>query len=136
MPPPSQRERFAEAMGWPRERFDAYLQIALDMMPLVRSSAERERFSDAILDRLASTGTMKRTAGDEFNAEIRGNRIGYCSVAMFPDETRWTSAYLVDPDMRPSNLKVATGADIDRVLIDETRKMTKPSRPSTKRALR
>jgi choline dehydrogenase-like flavoprotein len=41
-------------------------------------------------------------------------------VACYPDELRWTSAYLLHDSVRPSNLTVLSDTVVDRVLLERT----------------
>jgi len=116
-PTSAQRSRMANKMGWTSGQLSSYLQMALDMMPL-QSAGCGEKFYDAVLETLGRTRTLKRVPGDEFKAKIVQNSAAYVSIAMWPDETRWTSAYLLEDGVRPKNLDVLTQYPVSKVLFD------------------
>lgn len=126
MPTDEQRARMAKAMGWTREQIDVYFQTVLDVIPLTRAVQEGEKarkdgekFYDAVIDVLSHVSGMVRMTGDEFKAQTLRNAVGYVSVAMYKDETRWTSALLMQEGVRPKNLVVLTRSEFDRVIIAE-----------------
>lgn len=80
-------------MGWTDRQYLCYMQTALDMMPL-QSAGAGEALYDTILSTLDRRNVLKKI--EEFEARVTPNSASYVSVAMFPDETRWTSAYLLD----------------------------------------
>lgn len=116
-PREEQMERLAMKMGWTTQELMSYYQIALDMMPL-KSARYGERFFDAALQTLEQEKAIKTV--DELEGRVLPGTAGYVSVAMFDDENRWTSAYLVDPNspLKPENLDVQTRSPVNKVLFD------------------
>jgi len=74
-----------------------------------------EPFYDAIIDVL--TNKTKTLTANNYDGHIVRNSVGYVTLAMYPDETRWTSAYLLEDPICPSNLEVLTGVTVDKVLF-------------------
>jgi choline dehydrogenase-like flavoprotein len=120
-PTSAQRSRMANRMGWTSGQMTSYLQMALDLMPL-QSAGCGEKFYDAVLQTLGRTGTLKRVDGDEFKAKIVQNAAAYVSIAMWPDETRWTSAYLLEDGVRPKNLDILTEYPVNKVIFDANKR--------------
>lgn len=119
----AQRKRLSEKMGWSLGRVNAYIQSALNMMP-IQSAHRGERFYDAVLKTLGDAGILKRVPENEYKGEIVPNSAAYVSIAMWPDETRWTSAYLLENPVRPKNLDVRTDFLVDKVLFDSNKRAT------------
>lgn len=119
IPTEAQRKRYATAMNWSSEQMNMYLQTVLNMIPL-QSAGEDEIFYNAVIDTLHTKKVLSRK--DEYKGEITPNSIGYVSVAMFPDATRWTSAYLLHNSVRPKNLIVRSGIAANRILFRESDK--------------
>ena len=118
-------------MGWSRLRLDTYYQTALNLMPITRAipASKPEPFYTAIIEALTeapSSGSdsykplFNRLPDDEHKTHIVIDSIGESSLAVFDDENRWTSAYLLDASVRPANLKVVANAIVDRVSIEST----------------
>lgn len=107
-------------MGWDDEQLYAYYQAALNLMPLTPSipAALKEDFYSAILAEVPAD--MTRIPDDEYKALITVNSIALASVAAYPNEVRWTSALLLHPSVKPTNLVVLTNATADRVLLDRS----------------
>lgn len=133
------QQQVEKTMKWRPNEMAAYLQLALDMMP-IRSARTCERFYDAALDTWSRTKTLVVPQNRErhFETQIVANSAAYVSLAMFGDETRWTSAWLIDDLVRPSNLDVVTSAPVDKVLFERSAygglhwflpELSKPSRP-------
>lgn len=57
------------------------------MMPL-QSAGCGEKLYDTVLSTLDNRKVLHKF--DEFNAKITPNSASYVSIAMFPDETRWS----------------------------------------------
>lgn len=110
--------RYAKLMGWSETQVLAYYQAALNLMPLSRSIPEHtpEEFYEAVHRNLPED--MKRVHGDEHQARVNVNSIAEVSVACYPNELRWTSAYLLHDLVRPSNLKVLSNAVVDKVVLE------------------
>ena len=70
---------------------------------------------------------MQRVQDNEHKACITMNSIAESSIAAYPNETRWTSAYLLHDSVRPSNLKVISNAVADRVLFDTDTEQSRES---------
>lgn len=116
MPTKQKSRRYDQLMGWSKGTLDKYIKMALEMMPL-NSSPGGEVFYDVMLDTLKTTNTLKGLPNNEYKAKHIVNSAGYVSIAMYPDETRWTSALLVDSKTRPFNLDVVTNYSVDKVLF-------------------
>lgn len=43
---------------------------------------------------------------------------------MFPDETRWTPAYLLEDELRPSNTDILVNCPVDKVVFDAKKRAT------------
>ena len=134
IPTTEQSKRMADTMKWSLDDFNMYIQAALDMMPL-HTTAQNERFYDDVLKTLTDyteDGARSETIEvrsrsesveglqslQEYKAEIINDSIGYVSVAMYPDELRWTCAYLLHDSIRPKNLTVLANTEIDKVLFN------------------
>jgi choline dehydrogenase-like flavoprotein len=114
VPTEQQRLRYATTMNWSSTEMNMYLQTVLNLIPL-QSAGENEIFYDAILDTLHSKRIL--TSTPEYKGNIIPNSMGYVSLAMYPDETRWTSAYLLHDKVRPKNLTVEAGVMVHRVVF-------------------
>jgi len=114
VPSPSQSERYSSMLNMSRHDFDTYIQTILNMIPIDSTANFSERFFDEVIDTLARTNYLVH---HNYRSQIVRNSIGYAPIAIFPDETRWTSAYLMEDGVRPSNLDVITGANVDNVLL-------------------
>lgn len=126
-PTASQLARMSNAMGWDNSgvRLMSHYQQALDMMPL-QSASDSDSilnlfsfsydFYDAVLQTLHGTNVLTRV--QEYKGRIVPRSAGYVSIAMYMDETRWTSAYLMDPTIRPNNLDVRTNFIVDKIAFD------------------
>jgi choline dehydrogenase-like flavoprotein len=118
IPSDSQASRMAQTMGWHRQEFDMYIQTALNMIPL-QSASDGDKFYDKLIDTLDQNGIVKRIDVDnEYKAKILADTIGYVSIAMFPDESRWAGVFLLHPSICPKKLKIVTNSPVDRVLIE------------------
>jgi choline dehydrogenase-like flavoprotein len=117
MPPNTQAKEYMRLMDWTDNQYICYMQTALDMMPL-QSAGCGETLYDTILSTLDKRNVLRTF--DEFNAKITPNSASYVSIAMFPDETRWSSAYLLDDSIKPSNLDVKTNWHTDKILFSES----------------
>ena len=108
-------------MGWSDERITTYFQAALNLIPLVPSipTAKPERFYTAVMETLPAAGLTKRVKDDEYQTLIALNSISRSTLAVYLDELRWTSAYLLHESVRPSNLKVISSATADRVIFEK-----------------
>lgn len=138
---PEQRKRVAEKMGWTFEQLTLYFQAVLDMIPLLPSiPGEEEYYTKMIesltnpenphhlhrlIDNFANNGNSA-VLGDRDvykRAEPVMNTIGQPLLAMYNNELRWTSAYLLRPgNHRPNNLVVVPNAIVDKVVFDEENK--------------
>ena len=116
LPTEDQRTRIANEMGWSVEEINMYFQSVLNMIP-VQSAADNEKFYDEIIDKLAKTNTLKRLDNDECKAQIVKDSVSYVSMAMFPDENRWTCAYLLHDSIRPKRLKIVKNWTVDKILF-------------------
>lgn len=121
MPTSSQAQKYKDAMNWSDSQYFHFMQTALNMIPL--QSARNESESVSLYDTILSTwdrhGVLKRVKDDEFKAQIVHDSAAYVSIAMFPDETRWSSAYLLDNAIRPSNLDVITNWHANKIIFNE-----------------
>jgi len=120
-----QTERMAQMMGWSVEKLETFIQTALDTVPIVRADGHEmkgETFFNKLMQALAESDDAIRLPGDEFHTHTVPHSIAYCSVSMYNDESRWTPAYLVEHTGRPKKLRVASEAQVERVLFDEDKK--------------
>ena len=106
-------------MDWSLAKMNMYFQAALNMIPL-QSTKGDEIFYNAVIDTLHTKKILSRKS--EYMSEIVPDTIGYVSVAMFPDETRWTSAYLLHDDVRPKNLFVRSNVAVKRIILEKCEK--------------
>ena len=125
-PTPAQLAAYDTAMGWSPGTSAAFVQVALDMTPLSHAAGPGgEPFFDAFLAGLRQTATLGggvdggiAAGSSDLNAHVPASGgAGYVAAAMWPgEETRWSSALLLDPAVRPANLHVHTGVTAVRVL--------------------
>jgi choline dehydrogenase-like flavoprotein len=117
------RERVASAMGWEIETLDTYFQAALDLMPLVPAMNNmKEEFYQAWIESLTNNKyprPLNRLPQDTFPADIVMNSIAQPLMAYYHDELRWTSAYLLSPNIKPKNLTVLSHSIVDNVTIEQ-----------------
>lgn len=116
---PETVRRFAELMGWTEDQILQYYQAALNIMPLTRAIPEHtpEAFYEAVQKNLPAD--MLSVEHNEHKARVNVNSLAEVSVACYPNEVRWTSAYLLHDSVRPSNLKVLPHAVVDRVVLEK-----------------
>lgn len=133
---PEQRKRVAEKMGWTEEQCAMYFQAALDMIPLLPAMPEEEEFYTTIVKSLTDPSNpfhlnrLIDNFGGNGNGSKFGDRdvyiraepvrdtIGQPLLAMYNNELRWTSAYLLRPGAhRPRNLVVVPNAVVDKVVF-------------------
>ena len=120
IPTDEQSEKMSKLMGWTKDQHDIYIQMALDMIP-IETASYGEKFYDAVINKLADDGILNKVDGDEYKAKVLYDTISYVSIAMYPDETRWTSAYLLDESVRPKNLTVLTNWNVDKIIFEKDR---------------
>lgn len=116
MPNLDQRHRYSRMMDWSPQEFDMYLQAALNMIPL-QSAGDGEHFYDEVIRVLKENTSLETFYNNDCKAQVRSESIAYASIAMFPDERRWTSAYLLHDSIRPKNLSIRTNVTVDRAVI-------------------
>ena len=58
---------------------------------------------------------------DEYKTKVLYDTISYVSIAMYPDETRWTGAYLLDESIKPKNLRVVPNFFVDKIIFDNNK---------------
>ena len=120
-PTPEQSERMASAMGWTKHKHDMYIQSVLDMIP-IQSANCGEIFYDNVIQMLSDNNILNEVEDNEYKTKVLYDTISYVSIAMFPDETRWTGAYLLDKSIKPSNLDVITNFFVDKVIFDDNKR--------------
>lgn len=118
----AQKKRFSNMMGWSLEQTQSYYRAALNMIPVSRAIHEKrperwyEEVITALTDPEAGPGALQAAPGNTFGTKILRDCIAENSLAMYGDEEiRWTSAYLLRPDVRPANLEVVSESIVDRV---------------------
>lgn len=116
IPTDQQRKRLADEMGWTIDELNVYYQSVLNMIP-IQSANCGERFYDEVIKTLSESKTLTNETG---KVDIIGDSILYVSMAMFPDESRWTCAYLLDDSIRPKRLKVKTGWTADKIIFKKS----------------
>lgn len=85
LPRKEQRERYNKMMNWDKNQLEMYLQTVLNTIPL-QSANQNEVFYNAVI----RNAPLMRLPDNEFKANVVPNSIAYVSLAMFPDELRWT----------------------------------------------
>lgn len=105
-------------MGWSEQRARSYYQAALNLMPIVPAIPvdKPEAFYQALLEALPDG---MRVPGDCFDTEITKNALAITALASYPNELRWTSAYLLHDSVRPPNLEVLTNATVEKIILEE-----------------
>ena len=105
-------------MGWSEERINAYYQAALNLMPITPSipAAEPEPFYQAMMDNLPEE--MVKVPNNNHATRITVNSLAMSALAAYPNELRWTSAYLLHDSVRPDNLEVLCNASVDKILFE------------------
>ena len=116
LPTQDQRKRISKEMGWTENEINVYFQSVLNMIP-VQSAGCNERFYDEIIDKLSKSSNLNRLNDNECKAQIISDSVSYVSMAMFPDESRWTCAYLLHDSIRPKKLKVVKNWTVDKILF-------------------
>jgi len=108
-------------MGWTDEQVLAYYQAALNLMPISRSIPKhaQESFYEAILSNLPKGISNLAEEGNEHKTRLSLDSVAEFSVACYPNELRWTSAYLLHDSVRPSNLTVLSNAVVDKVVLEK-----------------
>lgn len=122
VPSGSQCERYSSMLNLSRHEFDTYIQTILNLIPIDSAASFSEKFFDEVIDTLSRN---EKLISHNYKSQITPNSIGYAPIAIFPDETRWTSAYLMEDGIRPANLDVITGASVDKVLLSDDPTITK-----------
>ena len=126
---PEQQKRMSQLMGWSHQDLQVYYQAALNLMPLYRAITKPEPFFEKCIDVLTHSSSsmnfvgeqmppLSRLPRDEWMSDIVIDAIAEVSMAMVgTKELRWSSAYLLHPQIRPRNLEVIACADVDKVTI-------------------
>lgn len=115
VPTNKQSQRYSDMLALTREEFDAYKQTILNLIPIETTARFADEFFEEVVHTLSKTETLSH---HDYKSQIVPNSIGYAPIAIFKDETRWTSAYLMEGDVRPKNLEIKTGITVDKVLFD------------------
>ena len=120
-----QKKRISKEMNWTSDCLDEYFQTALNFMPLSPAIDKWAPipFYSAVIESLtkgSSVGSeqvLSRLPDDEHKSGIIVDSIASSSLAMYGrEELRWTPAYLLmNPSIRPSNLKIVTEAIVDKI---------------------
>lgn len=118
-PTPATLQRLANMMGWTNERLQSYYQAALNLMPITPAIPhdQPEAFYNALM--AAVPPDQIRAEGDYHNTSVTQNSLAMAALAAYPNELRWTSAYLLHDNIRPSNLRVVTNAAAEKLLFEE-----------------
>lgn len=104
-PRPDQIKRYCEAMKWTPEQFLKYMNTVIAMMPITTADCNEPFYTNVV-------NTIPPSMAPKF-----------VDIAMYSDETRWTSAYLLDKRVRPNNLDVLTHWPVDKLLFDENKRV-------------
>ncbi len=108
-------------MGWTEDQVLAYYQAALNLMPISPSIPKHtpEPFYEAILSNLPQGISNLGEEGNEHKTRVSLDSVAEFSVACYPNELRWTSAYLLHDSVRPSNLTVLSNTVVDKVVLEK-----------------
>eukprot|EP00808_Paulinella_micropora_P010029 g28641.t1 len=115
---PSSRQlsRMAKAMEISQEQLMVYMQANLNLTPLQPSILPgQDPYFEKVLAVLSKQTSLSLAPAGQFSAHTLHDTIGVVSMQMYPDGTRWTPALLLAPQVRPSNLKVLSGATVVKV---------------------
>jgi hypothetical protein len=122
---PEQQRQVAELMGWSEADLKLYFQAALNLVPVhPATSATLDPFYVKCIDTLTkSNGGYKplmRMPDDEYKTIVEVDTVAEASLAMFGETgVRWTSALLLDNDIRPPNLKILSETCVNKVVIEQ-----------------
>jgi choline dehydrogenase len=115
-PRSEQLARLSTSMGWSPRQMQFYLNSALQLMPPLRSAGCGERFYDAVLQALDASRQLQCV--NDYRGQIVPNSVGYVSIAMHADETRWATSSLLEKSRRPSRLEVKLDFVADKVIFE------------------
>jgi hypothetical protein len=103
-------------MNWTINDINIYYQSVLNMIP-IQTAGCQEKFYDEVIDSLDRAKILQTLPDNEYKASLISNSVSYVSIAMFPDESRWTCAYLLHDSIRPKKLKVKKNWTVDKILF-------------------
>ena len=138
IPTDEEQERYAKALGIPKEEFSAYLQAALNLEPTISGLPGGDPFFDEVLKTFREKSRfhfpdrnwfVNLEESNNLNGRVKANTAGYVTIGAYepkPGTTlRWSSAFLLEGKNKPKNLTVLTGVEAEKILF----------RPDTRRSI-
>ncbi len=116
-----QLEMFAKSLDMPVTDLKIATQVVLNMEPLAPAMMPGDSpwFDRSFATMVKHTG-MKSTPGIDFSATVIPNTVGMVSMGAYPlpekrDALRWCPALLLHDDLKPKNVTVIPGVEVERI---------------------
>lgn len=116
IPPESQLQFFSEQLNVPLSVVKKYYEYGLKLMPVASAGIDNELYYNSVVNALLKETFQEQLQQD---CKVLPNSVGYVNLAMYPNETRWSSVYLLD--IAPKNLHIQTDTKVNRVLFNDKR---------------
>jgi choline dehydrogenase-like flavoprotein len=117
-----QFDTFAGALGLTQQELKIATQAVLNMEPLSPAIQDGESpWFDRCFAAIGRHAGMRSTPGPDFEGRIQRNTVGFASMGAYPvrekrDALRWCPALLLHPLLRPKNVTVAPGVEVERIV--------------------